>query len=207
MTDLVYLRLKKNANFPKLCEVFLKDIAFVSTPNPALKKKLENTLIYRLTKKDKNLVVIDSFLIIEYLTEQYDDLEIQLVGSNQTVIRVIPPSKKTSSIMLVVLVWLVLFIGTSMTIMNFHYDVSMQEVQQKLHLLLTGVENEFPLWIQIPYSIGLGLGTLLFFNHWFNKRFNEEPSPLEVEIFKYQQDLDNYLNHKENQFNARDVSK
>ena len=47
----------------------------------------------------------------------------------------------------------------------------------------------------------------LFFNHWFNKRFNEEPSPLEVEIFKYQQDLDNYLNYKENEYNARDVPK
>ncbi len=49
-----------------------------------------------------------------------------------------------------------------MTIMNFHYDVSMQPVQQKLHFILTGVENEYPLWIQIPYSIGLGLGTVLF---------------------------------------------
>lgn len=207
MSELVYLRMKKNANFPKLTEVLLKDIAFVSTTNPSLKKKLENLLIYRLTKKDKNLVVIDSFLIIEYITKQEDEVEVQLLGPNQTVIRVIEEDKRYSSILLVTLVWIILFIGTSMTIMNFHYDVSMQQVQQKLHLLLTGVENEFPLWIQIPYSIGLGLGTLLFFNHWFNKRFNEEPSPLEIEIFKYQQDLDNYLNYKENEFNARDVSK
>lgn len=45
-----------------------------------------------------------------------------------------------------------------------------------------------------------------FFNHWFNKRFNEEPSPLEVEIFNYQQDLDNYLSHKENSLNVREPS-
>src|SRR5690625_6783496 len=90
-----------------------------------------------------------------------------------------------------------------MTIMNFHYDVSMQEVQQKLHYLFTGEQNEFPLWIQIPYSFGLGIGMLLFFNHWFKKRFNEEPSPLEVELFNYQQDLDNYVNHYENKLDRK----
>ena len=52
-----------------------------------------------------------------------------------------------------------------------------------------------------PIFIWLGIGTLLFFNHWFNKRFNEEPSPLEVEIYNYQQDLDNYLNFHENKLN------
>lgn len=85
-----------------------------------------------------------------------------------------------------------------MTIMNFHNDVGMQEVQQKLHYLLTGENNKHPLWMQIPYSLGLGLGMLLFFNHWFKKRFNEEPSPLEIELFKYQKDIDHYISYYEN---------
>jgi len=41
----------------------------------------------------------------------------------------------------------------------------------------------------------------LFFNHWFSKRINEEPSPLEVEIFNYQQNMDQYLAHYENTLN------
>jgi len=102
---------------------------------------------------------------------------------------------------MITLVWLILFVGSAMTIINFHYDVSMQEVQQKLHFLITGERNETPLWIQIPYSIGLGVGMLLFFNHWFNKRFNEEPSPLEIEIYNYQQNLDHYLAYYENEVN------
>ncbi|RKQ37713.1 stage V sporulation protein AA [Oceanobacillus halophilus] len=201
MTNVVYLRMKKNVNLHEMREIYLKDIAYVSTPDSSLKSKLERTPIYRITKKDKNLVVIDSILIIEHLTRLHESVEIQLVGTNQTIIRVMQPKNSKSSILVITCVWILLFIGTSMTIMNFHYDVSMQEVHQKLHYLLTGEKSEFPLWIQIPYSFGLGLGTLLFFNHWFNKRFNEEPSPLEVEIFNYQQDLDNYLNHKENKMN------
>src|SRR5690625_2351689 len=107
-------------------------------------------------------------------------------------------------ILLACLVLLFLFGGAAMTVINFHYDVSMQEVQQKLHYILTGEQETFPLWIQIPYSIGLGVGMVLFLNQWFKKRFNEEPSPLEVEMFKYQKDIDHYLAYHENNLNEGD---
>lgn len=199
MPETVYLRMKKHIERPVLHEVQLKDIAYISTLT-AKKQELENTVIYRITPKDKSNVVIDSFLIIDHFHAQYRDLEFQLIGPAQTIIQVARNQKK-APIPVVAGVWLLLFIGMAMTIMNFHYDVSMQEVQQKLHFLLTGEENEFPLWIQVPYSIGLGMGMLLFFNHWFKKRFNEEPSPLEIEIYKYQQDLDDYVTHYENKLN------
>ena len=38
----------------------------------------------------------------------------------------------------------------------------------------------------------------LFFNHFFKKRINDEPSPLEVEMFNYQQSLDQYVIMNEN---------
>jgi stage V sporulation protein AA len=188
--------MKKKLELSERMHIQLKHIAYIST-NGLQKRKLENTPIYRITKKDKNTVIIDSFLIIDHLNQMYEDMEFQLIGPEQTIIS-IQPKRKSPSILLTACVWILLFIGAAMTIMNFHYDVSMQEVQQKLHFILTGEENEFPLWIQIPYSVGLGLGMILFFNHWFNKRINEEPSPLEVEIFNYQQDLDNYLRYYEN---------
>ncbi|CDQ39750.1 MULTISPECIES: stage V sporulation protein AA [Virgibacillus] len=205
MAEQVYLRMKKNIELSGYQEIKLKDIAFIST-NGNVKRRLENTPIYHVTKKDKNIIIIDSFLIIDHLIKDYADLEFQLIGPTQTIIRV-QPKKKSPSLLLSIGVWILLFVGTAMTIMNFHYDVSMQEVQQKIHYLLTGEVKEFPLWIQIPYSFGLGVGMLLFFNHWFNKRFNEEPSPLEVEIYNYQQDLDNYVIQYENKLNDANTSK
>ncbi|ALX48002.1 stage V sporulation protein AA [Lentibacillus amyloliquefaciens] len=196
MSDIVYLRMKKNIETSYLKKVTLEDIAYISTVSP-LKKDLDKTPIYRITNKDRNVVIIDSFLVIDHLNEAYNNLEFQVIGPSHTLIR-IQKHKKSPNLLIVSFVWLLLFIGAAMTIMNFHYDVSMQEVQQKLHFLLTGVRSKYPLWIQIPYSIGLGAGMLLFFNHWFKKRINEEPSPLEVEIFNYQQNIDQYLSHFEN---------
>lgn len=203
-SEIVYLRMRKKLELTEMAELRLKDIAFISTNAPE-KNRLLQMPIYRITKKDKDIVVIDSFLIIEHLNNIYPDLEIQLIGPEHTIIR-IEKNRKVPSILWTMLVWILLFIGTAMTIINFHYDVSMQEVQQKIHFLFTGEQNEFPLWIQIPYSFGLGAGMLVFFNHWFNKRFNEEPSPLEVEIFNYQQSLDNYVGYYENLLNDRERS-
>ncbi|MFD1413909.1 stage V sporulation protein AA [Oceanobacillus jeddahense] len=199
MTEIVYIRMRKKVILEQWQELKLKDIAYIST-HATKKNSLENTPIYRLSKKDKNILVIDSFLVIDHLTNEYPNVEFQLLGPEQTLIK-IEPRKKPTHPVIITFVWLLLFVGSAMTIMNFHYDVSMQPVQQKLHFILTGVENEYPLWIQIPYSLGLGLGTILFFNHWFKKRFNEEPSPLEVEIFNYQQDLQQYINTMENEMN------
>ncbi|GAA0327607.1 stage V sporulation protein AA [Oceanobacillus sp. FSL W7-1293] len=199
MAELVYIRMRKKIVLEAWQELKLKDIAYISTQSNK-KELLEDTSIYRLSKKDKNILVIDSFLVIDHLTKEYSDIEFQLLGPEQTLIQ-IEPRKKATHPLVLTFVWLLLFVGSAMTIMNFHYDVSMQPVQQKLHFLLTGTENEYPLWIQIPYSLGLGVGTILFFNHWFKKRFNEEPSPLEVEIFNYQQDLQQYINTMENELN------
>lgn len=201
MSEMIYLRMKKHLEITTLKELKLKDIAHISA-QPVWKKKLESVPIYRLSKKDQSIVIIDGFVIIDHISQLFEDMEFQLIGPEQTIIRILKKSK-SPNILFATAVWLILFIGTAMTLMNFHYDVSMQEVQQKLHFLLTGKENEYPLWIQIPYSLGLGLGMLLFFNHWFNRRFNEEPSPLEVEIYKYQQDLDNYVIQYESELNDR----
>lgn len=199
MSEIVYMRMKQSVEVSQLQKVKLKDIAFISTTSP-YQQEIENTVIYRITIQDRNIVVIDSFLIIEHLNKIYENLDFQLIGPTHTIIRV-EQSKKRRPILLVAFVWLLLFIGTAMTIMNFHYDVSMQEVQQKLHYLITGEKSDYPLWIQIPYSFGLGAGMLLFFNHWFRKKFNEEPSPLEVELFNYQQNLDQYIGYYENKLN------
>lgn len=198
MNHLVYLRLKKHVTVQQSEPISLEQIAYLSTTSK-YRNKLENEILYRMTKADKDLLIIDGFLVIDRLNDAYPDLEFQLVGPTHTTIRVAHQKKRTP-VLFVCFVWILLFVGTAMAIMNFHYDVSMEEVQIRLHYLFTGEHTDHPLWIQIPYSLGLGIGMLLFFNHWFQKRFNEEPSPLEIEVFKYQQDIDNYVYHKENRY-------
>jgi len=196
---IVYIRMKKKITSHPHKRIKLEDVAHL-TANHRLDERMKQFPIYRLTDADREFVVIDSYHIIHHLNNHYPGLEFQLIGFSETVITV---ERKTSrrSILFITFVWMILFIGTAMTIINFHYDVSMQEVHQRIHYLFTGEQKTNPLWIQIPYSFGLGIGMILFLNHWFKKRLNEEPSPLEVELFKYQQSIDEYVAYYENDLN------
>ncbi|MGG4268433.1 stage V sporulation protein AA [Peribacillus simplex] len=181
--------------------VRIKDIARIIGPEEVI-QIIENIILLTVKKEDKNIIVIDLAQVIMSIRKMDPTIEVETFGPSQTIIEIIL-SKKKMSFLTFALVWFLLFVGGGMTIMNFHVDVSMGEVHQRIFTIITGKVEEKPLLIQIPYSFGLGIGMILFFNHFFKKRFNEEPSPLEVEMFNYQQDLDRYVTMNENKENVR----
>ncbi|WP_205168574.1 stage V sporulation protein AA [Bacillus pakistanensis] len=192
----MYIRLRHRVQARLDSVIVLEDIAQIIAPEQYL-QKMNRLPLYNVTKQDKNIIVIDVMKVIEKITEVTKGIDVQTIGPPQTIVEVIYESKKVS-LPLFIGVWVLLFVGASLAIMNFHEDVSMREVHQRLYTVVTGNVDEHPLLFQIPYSFGLGLGMILFFNHVFKKRINEEPSPLEVEMFNYQQDLDHYVVMHEN---------
>ena len=203
MAETIYIRMRHRIQKKSNDVIYLKDLAQVIATD-ALMSKLNNLCLYHITDQDKNIIIIDSTRVIRAITKVYEEVEIQLIGPAQTIVEVVFKKKKLS-LPIFILVWLLLFIGSALTIMNFHEDVSMQYVHQRLYTMITGKEVEKPLIFQIPYSIGLGLGMIIFFNHVFRKRLNEEPSPLEVEVFNYQQSLDQYVIMHENKESMKNL--
>ncbi|WP_165996411.1 stage V sporulation protein AA [Bacillus sp. Cs-700] len=199
-SEMIYLRLRQKKKVPPNKELLIGDIAQLIGEDKSC-AKVEKIPIYQVTKEDKNLVVIDVMKVITAIQKVMNHIEVQVVGPTQTIVEVQYPKKKLAPVYFV-FIWFLLFIGAALAIMNFHEDVSMREVHQQIYKIVTGIDNPKPLLLQVPYSFGLGIGMVLFFNHLFKKRFNEEPSPLEVEMFNYQQDLDQYVIVHENDENG-----
>ncbi|WP_342602211.1 stage V sporulation protein AA [Peribacillus sp. FSL E2-0159] len=197
----VYIRMRNRVQVKGNQTVRIKDIARIIGPEEVI-TTIEEIILLTVKKEDKNIIVIDLAQVIMAIRKMDQTIEVETFGPSQTIIEIIL-SKKKMSYLTFALVWFLLFVGGGMTIMNFHVDVSMGEVHQKIFTIITGKVEDKPLLIQIPYSFGLGIGMILFFNHFFKKRFNEEPSPLEVEMFNYQQDLDRYVIMNENKENVR----
>ena len=42
----------------------------------------------------------------------------------------------------------------------------------------------------MTYSVGIGLGVLVFFNHFAGKKLTADPTPLEVEMRSYEDQVD-----------------
>ncbi|KAB2493715.1 stage V sporulation protein AA [Priestia filamentosa] len=192
----VYIKMRHRVQVRPKEKITVGDVAVVFTSKEE-KEKIESLVIYKVNEKDQNIIIIDVMRIIQAISREMENMEIQQVGPTQTIVEVVF-ERKRASLPFFIVVWLLLFIGAALAIMNFHEDVSMRAVHQRLFFILTGEQDETPLLLQVPYSIGLGLGMILFFNHVFKKRINEEPSPLEVEMFNYQQDLDRYVIINEN---------
>ncbi|MDN4527323.1 stage V sporulation protein AA [Fictibacillus fluitans] len=192
----VYIRMRQKVQVVLGQPVTLGTAAQI-VASPAIQKKLQTLVIYEVKPADKHLIVLDVMKVVQHIQHVLPGIEIQTVGPAQSILEIQYKKKKLTPVYFV-LVWLLLFIGSALAIMNFHEDVSMQVVHQKIYYMVTGHYDNQPLVLQIPYSLGLGIGMVLFFNHVFKKRLNEEPSPLEVEMFKYQQDLDQYVVIHEN---------
>ncbi|EOV9526133.1 stage V sporulation protein AA [Bacillus cytotoxicus] len=204
MEQTVYLKMRNRLQVSPSYELKIHDIAQI-VGDPNVISKIGNEIVYKITTRDKTHVVIDAMKVIDIIQKKLEQVQINLLGPGQTLVEIVYGKKKVNPIFFG-LVWILLFLGAALAIIYFHEDVSMQQVHSRLYYMVTGERNNQPLLFQIPYSIGLGLGMILFFNHVFQKRINEEPSPLEVEMFQYQQSLDQYVVVHENQESKKEIS-
>ncbi|WP_031408504.1 stage V sporulation protein AA [Geobacillus vulcani] len=202
MANTVFIKPRHRVQVKPGAVVTLGQAAQIAAPDGGLIPRLKTIPLYRIQPSDKNIVIIDTMQMIRAVLDVDSSLDVQMIGPPQTIIEVVYEKRKVSTASFV-LVWLLLFVGSAMAIMNFHEDVSMQRVHRHLYEMMTGQAVDKPLLLQIPYSLGLGIGMILFFNHWFRKRINEEPSPLEVEMFNYQQAIDQYVILHENKESMR----
>ncbi|MFF2482102.1 stage V sporulation protein AA [Paenibacillus sp. NPDC058071] len=187
-----YLRLKKRIYIKPGKEVTLQQAARLLGTSEEQEERLGSIVLYKHAKADGNRVVIDLLQVVKKIRTAEPGLTVEAYGDPQVLVMVAEKAVKPR-IAVLLLAWLLLFFGAGLAIMNFHTDVSMKEVHIRIVELITGKRTEHPLWFQIPYSFGIGLGMILFFNHLFRKRFNEEPNPLEVELYTYQENVNAYV--------------
>ncbi|MEK4437025.1 MULTISPECIES: stage V sporulation protein AA [Paenibacillus] len=191
-TPTVYIRLRSRIRIQRGRGVKLGDIAHVLTSPEDGERRLLELELLRPGPEDGNLILIDILQIIPQIRRMLPEVTVELIGSGHTLVEVVAGTGKPSK-SLFILVWLLLFFGSALTIMNFHADVNMQEVQIRIVEMITGRRDEHPYLFQVAYSIGIGFGMAVFFNHLFKKKWNEEPTPLEVEMFLYQQNVDKFV--------------
>jgi len=190
-TTPVYLRLRKYVKLQAGRAIRLEDIARILA-EPAYEEELKALVLERPDYYEGNLLVVDMLQVIECIHKRFPGLRIELLGEPHVLVEMVADEKKPSR-SLFILVWLLLFFGAALTIMNFHADVSMPQVQIRIVEMLTGKKDDHPYLFQGAYSIGIGLGMIIFFNHLFKKKWNEEPTPLEVEMYLYQENLNQYV--------------
>jgi len=191
MNPILYVKMKKRVSVKDGQLIRLKDICDLLSSEEDL-DSLRELPIERVTSTAGNYLIIDVVKLFQLIAKQNPLLDLRCLGPTQTIVEV-KKNDRLPKWLFVGFVWLILFIGSGLTIMNFHTDVSMKQVHQRIYYLVTGKQEKKPLALQIPYSLGIGAGMILFFNHVLKKRISDEPSPMDLEVYQYQETIDQYL--------------
>lgn len=162
-------------------------------------KKLCNTLkgikIINVKDKEYGRYIISVLAVIEKIKEIYPTLDIMPIGSPDFVLTYRKPKKQVLllEIAKVVFVSVASFVGAAFTILTFNNDVGAADVFEKVYTEFTGQTSDGFTVLEVTYSIGVGLGIVIFFNHFFGRRLSTDPTPLEVEMKKYETDINTML--------------
>nr|WP_255374355.1 stage V sporulation protein AA [Cohnella sp. OV330] len=189
---IVYLRLRRRVDVLPGAVIKLGDIASIETDR-RFADRIRELIVWKMRPEDGNLLMIDMLQIVRLIRRFDPDLTVETFGEPHVLLEMTPSGKVKPRYALLVAAWLLLFFGSGMAIMNFHADVDMPVVQRRIIELLTGRPDRHAWLFEVPYSLGVGLGMLIFFNRVFRKRLNDEPNPLEVEMFMYQENVNHYV--------------
>lgn len=171
--------------------VFLKDIGKIYCEDKNIENKC-NAIKVKAIRSDKNRRYVEDILdVIKKIEDACPGVQVNNVGEVNYIIAYHAPEKpkilwqwaKT------IFVCIIAFFGAAFAIMTFNTDVSVTDVFKEIYLLVTGMESNGFTILEVSYSIGLFLGIVGFFNHFAKQKINTDPTPLEVEMRLYEENV------------------
>ena len=189
MTETLYIKLEQNitVNEPMIvighiAQMWCKD-------KDVLSKCMALKLTNIPTQKGRYLYSV--FDIVQLIQQNYPDVEVENLGETDFIVEygLNQKENKIWEWVRTLFISIIIFFGAAFAIMTFNNDVGVSDVFQKIYHLVTGAESNGFTAIEIGYSIGLPLGILVFYNHFSKKKVTSDPTPLEVEMRLYEQDL------------------
>lgn len=176
-------------------DVFLKDIVNMECSDKIILPKLQTVKILKIHGNREQRYVVSVLEIIACIHAAYPEVEVQNLG--ETDIIVTYENQKTPPyvwhILKVTAVAAIIFFGSAFSIMAFNNDVGGTKLFGQIYELVMGKQSDGFTVLEVAYSIGLTFGILIFFNHFGKKRFTVDPTPMEVQMRLYENDIQTTL--------------
>ena len=88
------------------------------------------------------------------------------------------------------LICIITFFGAGFAIMTFNTDVDTPKLFANLYEEVTGQATDGFTELELMYSVGIAIGVIFFFNHFGRKKLSEDPTPIQVQMRIYEDDID-----------------
>lgn len=194
MRGMLYLKIDRN-NQVSHTDVRLGDVAKLECVDASVKNRLKTMKLLKIQAQKSDRYVFSVMKVIEQIHEIYPELEIQNLGETDFIIEYESPdyAKDRFNTLKVAVLCILIFFGSAFSIMVFNNDVGVDEVFAQTYQLFTGRESDGYTVMELGYSIGIAVGIIVFYNHFGGKRITKDPTPMEVQMRQYEDDVNTTL--------------
>jgi len=190
----VYLKCDRNVEVQSE-DVFLSDLGELRCSDSVTSAKLKALKAHHFGKQDTKRCVISTLKLVKLMEESCPNITVQIVGEPDVLVEWVSVNKHKGwqQWLKAALVCLVSFFGTAFTIMAYHNDVGINDVFTEVYKIVMNREPQGLNTLEVSYSLGLAAGIIVFFNHIGGRRITKDPTPIEVAMRNYEEDVDKAL--------------
>lgn len=190
----IYIKAEQNVEL-QTDDVHVSDLGKLQCSDPQVLARVKNIPLHTFREGQPKRQVISLMKVIEEIEKLYPNASVESLGEADTLIERIHVDRHKGPLQTLKLIFVaaISFFGTSFTIMAFHNDIGITDVFTRIHEMVMGAESDGYTVLELCYSIGLAIGIILFFNHIGGRRITKDPTPIEVEMRVYEQDVNKAL--------------
>ncbi len=179
-------------------DVYLKDIAEVHCRNQTVEAKVRELKVCSLKVPQNQKVTIHIGSVVELLKKiesAVPNVQVDSLGEVDFVVKYRPDAggSKGMQWLKTSFISVIAFCGATFAIMTFNNDSNVSDVFANLYYLTMGIESDGTTILELSYSLGITIGILVFFNHFASWKITVDPTPIEVEMRIYEDNLNKTL--------------
>lgn len=173
--------------------VSVSDVAEIVCSDKEKTEQIKQLQVYEFGSA--NRAIVTALHTVGVIEKKLKDIVVVPLGAEDIILERSPQKEpsKLYEIVKVVFVSFVCFFGTAFTIMAFHNDIGIRNVFKQISSIITGEEEAGARVLELSYAIGLASGILIFFNHIGKRRLTHDPTPIEVSMRNYEDDVNKTL--------------
>lgn len=190
MSDTLYVKMSQSKELTKDL-VTVGDVAQLQCKNASIANRIKTEKLLCDHTGGKKRYVVSIMHIIEISDRIFENVSVQNIGETECVVEFKHRISRNSvlDIVKIIVVCIIIFFGAGFSIMSFNNDIDVSKMFSQIVSRFSVNRETGVKILETCYSIGIGLGIIVFYNHFFNRKLSKDPTPVEVEMQKYEQEI------------------
>lgn len=194
MSEILYIQTEKNVEVQSP-EIYLQDVAKLTCSDNKVLNRNKVRKVFSIPNGTPGRYVISAVDLVHAIAKEEPNVDVTHIGEANFVVTYekAKHQQKWYSWLKTLLVCMLTFFGGAFSIMTFNTDVDTANLFSKIYTQFTGEIATGPTILEFTYSVGIGIGVIFLFNHFGKGKLTQDPTPVEVQMRLYEDDVNKTL--------------